>query len=640
MRKWKWVLAGLFVGTQVACIDACDPPAEEPDSVEYSAVLGAECRLVAQGTFAIALDETGQRFVVGRGLGREGTTLADVLPLLSTDGGTTYRPLVAHFEDTNGNRQVRDLGATTPVVTRGIAFDDDHIALVTGPPSSEYRGTSATPELDWLAISTDGGEHFDFQVAEFGSFPLGEDMWANRRWDVGSYVVASDTERYFISRDGGTTFSEHFFAQSSFEDIYDATQAPIFEPGESPEFFSQWSNGSGLTYQTAPPLESGDYAGMIGLRRLGDDGDDDSFLIDFGDFPATRLVAVVGHPSPGVIRLIAEQESATHDAPKRYLCDVGQSLSPSLQKLESPKPLAHIPPGELAPFSRFNTNIESAIDNVQWLRVTPTHKAYVSTEFAIASGDFHAAVTPFAITSEERQRISGLESPLWPTETSLSMLYRNDSGRRGIQAYDTLQGTMKDGDIMASFRDLPSGGATAFGKATSAMNIHLLNRGAGATELRHRGGTPPIQQAQTFPNNAYLNGGWVLQVAATNATSADQQTYMHVSQALTGRLADPLQCRDDEMREGCAIYRDGPTPAVVLHDRQGRIFALDKLGRRLLRHRADEAPDSWEVIVDGLHHPRDFELVSVDGRTFALILDGQVLAIDVDSPGPITRSLR
>ncbi|MEZ4458957.1 MAG: hypothetical protein R3E66_04375 [bacterium] len=76
---------------------------------------------------------------------------------------------------------------------------------------------------------------------------------------------------------------------------------------------------------------------------------------------------------------------------------------------------------------------------------------------------------------------------------------------------------------------------------------------------------------------------------------------------------------------------------VVLPDRDGRLFALDITRQRLLRHRPDRGPAEWDVLVDGLVRPRDLEIRYHQGRAMALIMDGDILAVDTTSPNTITR---
>jgi len=620
-RAWIWA-ASLTLGLAAAAAAGCELGGGEGDDPNGPApfdgpVWGADCRPTAQGYVFRSLDPAGDVFLLGGGGSQ---AHGEVTPTVMTaDGGDTFWP--ALVLDDPEDRSARLLAYEVRDANRApnVGISAGGATFLSMGDAASAQGLSDNPAADWMAIRLDGEPYFEQRLAEFASYELGEGMWANRRWAAGTAVLKSDGERVFLSEDEGATFRE-------------VSPSPTTHLGDG-----RWSapDGAELSFEGASPGPSGGMRVRVDRTPPGG-GAVEAAAIDFGVADVARVLGVLGAPAPGVYRVLADRPAAGFETPRVLLCDVGPGVTSRLALLAPPKALDQVEPGELARVARIQHGTEARFDT-RFMGLTPTLRVAMIREFAIGTNDYEP---PMSLQTVADRGVEQLFSPVWMTEEAVGVLELGPNGRPQLASFSFAEARSTFVDDLSAYRTLPGVSATArLGRVTSAMGLSLVHYGDGATtELRRHAGLLADPEAEVFTGRATLSGRSVLLTQSQATQDGHFDTMMRLADAVEGRLPSVDACWSSPDTPGC-VRLEGVRPSLALADRDGRLFALDSLRRRLLRHRPDLGPDAWDVLVDGLHDPTDFELLHHEGRTFALVADVDAYAVDVDSPEGVTRRM-
>ena len=591
--------------------------ANEGEPAPESGGWGAACRPVAQSPFAQAMDGTGDRFLIGHYLDLDHSSNVELL--VTGDGGRTFRPVVADY-DRPGDEGV--VSWRFDGSFRGFWLGERHVFVAVGGEI-----VSEIFNSDWMATSEDGGLSWTHRLREPGVFEVetadGTRFSGDRRWRVGDAVVVSDGASHFGSLDGGATFARLDLPTSRLagdESGLGKWRDEVVEIGV------EYRRGDDADYTAPYPIV---------WTRL-DTGASERHLVDFGGLPVVEVSSIL-HRGEASLRAIVELTRATDTHDHYLLCDIAPGRPFSLAPRAPLVGLAKLAPGELGVYARGSHPGSTDHRRELHMAVTRPGHVYITTEGLVQLADTQAAWIRH-LDNPARELLL-LEAPFFVTETLMSLLYTSDDLRRtGAVTWDL--GTAKVfSEGIEPYRAV--GTLDQVGRATRSMGWAVVNRGPnGSVELRVKAASDDSTEARTFAARTFISGRHLIQVARERSAPDDSpDNWIRVSDAISDRVPDPRECIVDVELAGCAVLEDVEAK-VVLTDRDGRLFALDITKQRLLVHRPELGRAHWDVLVDGLHRPRDFELRMHQGRTFALILDGEILAVDTASSGTITRSIR
>jgi len=629
--KFHWAMVGLLI-CLVGCEDGCSTSAPEPEPFPGT-ILGAQCRPIARSNVVHPLDDSGERFFVGGEFGEHGGDIGYAGLLVTLDGGHTYRNVFTiHGSDARGAFAYRVRQAQL-----GWWLGSGRLALVVPPPTNDDTA-SADGYKDWMVYSEDDGRTYALQVADFGTFLVPNGTPGNRRWRFGSVTIVSNGDVYSVSQDSEQTWKE--------------LPVPVDLKADQVGFTTD--------YSWTAPKDADDVLTFYGkdqfpefeglrLNIVGAAGTDE-YLINFGELPAARVLSLLSRDKERFrIAVLLEAESLKW--PYRVLCDVGPDLEPSYVPLPELKPLADVQPGELASYARPRYHTSGSGSTIHFLRVTPSQRVYVMTRKSIASGDFQGTPINNAFTRHSENDvwddIRQLEAPVFASDESLGILYQKDDWSRGLRIFDMVTGEWISEDALSSYRTIPDskefyGSTEGLGISFASTGLYIEPGFGSAVEIRPWTGAGNKPAALLYGGLNFISGRNLIRTRAHRELGLYRDRlfdmYILKADAVSGQSFDPGVCIEAPEREDCAILR-GSQASVILTDRNGRLVALDPDFRRIIKHRPDLGPDQWDVVVDGLHRPSDFTLMHRHGRVFALILDGDVLAVDIDSPETITRRL-
>lgn len=605
--KWRVCSA---LGTCIflaACGQDTESDSQPPDS---ELGWGAICRPVAQSPWAQALDDSGERFLIGNYLEMDHSS--NVEPLITTDGGKTFQPIVAqYFRPGEGIEEWRFFDG----IVAEFSLGEDHIFIGVGGGNPE---DSELFNRDWMAISDDAGLTWTHVLREEGAFEV-EGFIGNRRWRSGDAVLISDGETYYGSEDG-TTFRE--------------VGEPLGRLAGDESGLGKWRDEAveiGVEYRRRDTDDRTQPYRMLWTDLETDTTEE--FFVDFGGLPVVELTSVI-HRGESSIRAIVGLSEANDTHDHYVLCDIAEGQTFSLEARPALRGLQDLSPGDLGVYARGSHPGSTYYLNPLHMKVLPSGRVFYSTTGLIQLADTQAGWIRHLDNPANELRI--LEAPFFTTETYISLLYTSEDLRRtGAVTYDLNTGAV----ITEGFEPYrPIGNPDQIKGATQSLDWSVLSVSEnGGLEMRIKAATDSSTQARAFDGRTYISGRRLIQaVRVRESMEAPIDTYIRVSDAVTGRTPAASECIEDLTISGCAKL-EAVEAVRLLTDRDGRLFALDSTRQRLLRHHAEVGPSEWEVVVDGLHRPKDFAIRYHQGRAFGLILDGDILAIDLDSPNTVTR---
>lgn len=554
---------------------------------------GAECRPFPPSAQIIPLDDEGTVIFAGS----HGPFLGgadSAYPSITHDGGATWRPVLEPYNAHRNERTfIRSFGAWS---IGGVLF------VAVGPPD---RDGLLSDEVDWMVVSDDGGASFDRRMAEFGRFPIADRVEAQRLWTVGDAQLANANGEYYASVDGGSTW------------------APAPRPPEPPD------EGWAQELERLP----GEPASVI-LRR-GERGLAVRLAFD-GALTAMGVETAVDLGESLLLFVARVEPTERHRS--RLLCRAAPAIDPSLLGAMPPKALGEVVPDELALHARVDYADARFAEHLSQIAIAKTGKIYTTNGAMVGIGAHRpASILPIAFDADGEflEAFSAVDSVLWPAELSVYAIVQSDWDRR-LGGWDSRAGAPIVQDAFAGMRAFGTNSTTPFGRPSSTANVNVIVRGETTLHLAPNLATDPSDASATvIPGRTFLSGRTMI-LAGTQAHGGEDTALLVVDGVNHARLPDIRDCFSEPAREGCIVLEDRAI-AVALADRDGRIYALDHERRELLRESAT-APGEFEVFVDGLHRPTDFEIVTLGTRSFALILDIDVLAIDLETEGRVTRS--
>lgn len=611
-----WVLSGLIglCAGAWSCEQGDGEGGPTPTPTPTPTGWGAACRPVAQSPFAQAMDDSGERFLVGNYLDLDHSSNVELL--VTGDGGRTFRPVVAEYDRPGEGVELWRFDASF----HGFWLGEGHVFVAVGGAI-----VSDLFNRDWMAISADGGLTWTHVLREPGVFtvPGFDGFSGNRRWRSGDAVLVSDGESYLGSLDGGASYARLDLPRSRLAG--DESGLGKWRDGEV-EIGVEYRRGDDANYAAPYPIVWKDLGAGTSVEHI----------VDFGGLPVVEIASIL-HRGEDSLRAIVSLKEATDRHDHYLLCDIARARAFSLAPREPVVGLGSIAVGELGVYARGSHPGSTDHRRELHMAVTAAGQVWLTTSGLIQLADTQAAWIRHLDNPARELRI--FEAPFFLTERLMSLLYTSgDLQRTGAVTYDLTTGAVFTEGIEA-YR--PVGTLTRVGRATRSMGWAVVNRGEnGAVELRVKAATDRSTEAQVFPARTFISGRDLIQVARSRETpERAPDTFIRVSDAVSEAMPDPAACIEDLTTPGCALV-EGVELKVVLTDRDQRLFALDTTRQRLLAHRPDLGPGRWDVLVDGLHRPRDLELRRHQGRTFALILDGEILAVDTATPSTITRRLR
>lgn len=189
-----WVLSGLIglCAGAWSCEQGDGEGGPTPTPTPTPTGWGAACRPVAQSPFAQAMDDSGERFLVGNYLDLDHSSNVELL--VTGDGGRTFRPVVAEYDRPGEGVELWRFDASF----HGFWLGEGHVFVAVGGAI-----VSDLFNRDWMAISADGGLTWTHVLREPGVFtvPGFDGFSGNRRWRSGDAVLVSDGESYLGSLD-------------------------------------------------------------------------------------------------------------------------------------------------------------------------------------------------------------------------------------------------------------------------------------------------------------------------------------------------------------------------------------------------------------------------------------------------------
>lgn len=563
------------------------------------------------------------------------------LALYSNDAGRTWKPLWDVAEDDQG--ALRVLTSELRYGRVGVAVDDAHV-FVFGVRAFPGLAISERLELDYVYASADGGESFEVLTAEFGGFEaVGQGWFGNRRYAIGDAQLVSDGERFAASLDGGQSWKEHRPRTSATEPGADLARFgpnPNGSGGTAP--YTTWSEGEvRLNFFGQEHFDSAQ--NYMPYERLDEaTGEGELAWLNFGGLPLDGLVAVLSVREDEVDVVVAiDPQSVSEQLDYRMRCTLGANVPPQRVTMPQPKSLREVEPGEVAIVAPVRMGTDRHINTERNFALTPSLKAYVQNEQSVMVAGSYAGRINRAIPGA----FDGVESVgalTWVRENALEVLFQagdafgGSYSSDGLRSFNALNAAVLH-DGLTGYRNFPTS-SQGFDSASTTMGVTIANRDAGSVEIRSPSGGPDAQ-AWRFGGNTFLSGGFMIN-AGSHRQSSDElgDIYVHVSDVLGARNADHLRCLEDVSEPGCAVLPDSPGwslhglgKRIMDTDREGRLYVIEPMRRQLLVHRPERGVDQWDVVVDGLLEPVDLEIVHHDGRTFALILDHDIIAVDVES---------
>ena len=346
------------------CLSCGQGGGSESQPTQEEVGWGASCRPVAQSPWAQALDGSGERFLIGNNFEMDHSS--NVEPLITSDGGQTFHPIVAdYFRPGEGIERWRFFDG----IVDGFWLGENHVFIAVG------GGNPQEAELfnrDWMAISDDGGESWTHVLREEGTFEI-EDFVGNRRWRSGDAILISDGETYFGSEDGGATF--------------DAVGEPTGRLAGDESGLGKWRDESveiGVEYRrrdtddrTLPyPMLWTD----LGAQTT------EEFLVDFGGLPVVEVTSVI-HRGDSSLRAIVELAQATDVHDHYLLCDIAREQKFSLKPRQSLTGLSNLETGVLGVYARGSHPGSTYYLDPIHLRVLPSGRAFYSTSGLVQLAD-------------------------------------------------------------------------------------------------------------------------------------------------------------------------------------------------------------------------------------------------------------
>ncbi|TXD39000.1 hypothetical protein FRC98_00945 [Lujinxingia vulgaris] len=639
MRRWAG--AGVVGVALCACVLGCGSGqgSETPATGADWEVHGARCEPMIGASTYVAFD------AAGRGLG---VMLQDLdVALYSNDAGRSWRPMWDVANDEQGTLRV--LNSELRYGRVGVAVDETHV-FVFGVRAFPGLTISDRFELDYAYASADGGESFEVLTAEFGVFDVvGQEWFGNRRYVIGDAQLVSDGERFAASLDGGQSWEEHRPRTAMAEvgaDLARFGPNPNGSGGTAP--YTTWSDGAvrlnffGQVHFDSPqnymPYERIDEA----------TGEAELAWLNFGGLPLDGVVAVLSVREGEVDVVVAiDPQSVGEQLDYRMRCTLGAEVQPQRGTMPQPKALRDVQPGEVAIYSPVRMGTDRHLNTERNFGLTQALKVYTQNEQSVMTGSAHSGRINRAIPGAF-DGVESLGSLTRVRENEVEVLFQADDAfgggysSDGLRRFNALNGAVL-GDGLTGYRSFPTS-SKGMDSASSTMGVTIANRDAGSLEIRSPSGGPDAQ-AWRFGGNTFLSGRFMIN-AGSHRQSSDElgDIYVQVSDVLGARNADHLRCLEDLSLPGCAVLPDSPGwslhglgKRIMTTDREGRLYAIEPMRRQLLVHRPERGVDQWDVVVEGLLEPVDLKIVHRDGRTFALILDHDIIAVDVESELPVQR---